>query len=133
MKILTFILKEKEYVMKLVPKNTDSVGVLSNNNMLVELDTNVTQELDFEGMARDIVRLIQHIRKEADLDVSNRINLNIQTTDKFIEKALNENLDYIKEQTLSSSFDLNKDINHVYKFNHELDSKNIVISFSVVK
>jgi isoleucyl-tRNA synthetase len=46
-------------------------------NMVVALDTTITEGLKLEGYARDIIRLIQDMRKEADYQVTDRITLHI--------------------------------------------------------
>ena len=44
---------------------------------MIALDIEVTDELEREGTARDLVRLVQQARRDADLDVSDRIALSI--------------------------------------------------------
>jgi len=125
-------LSEEDYSLNLVPKNTDSTGALSTNDTLVELDIIVTEELKLEGLARDIVRLIQQNRKEADLNISDRINLFISTNNELIKKAINENLTYIKEQTLSNSIEIG-DKKGKYSFEDKIEGEVIAIGFEVVK
>lgn len=48
--------------------------------MVIALDTTLTEELKFEGYARDIIRQIQDMRKEADYQVTDRISLHISGT-----------------------------------------------------
>lgn len=45
--------------------------------MVVAMDTTITEELKIEGYARDIIRLIQDMRKEANYNVTDRIKLSI--------------------------------------------------------
>ena len=45
--------------------------------MVVALDTTITEDLKLEGYARDIIRLIQDMRKEANYNVTDRISLSI--------------------------------------------------------
>ena len=55
---------------------TDLIGILPGGGFLI-LDGAVTAELAEEGLARDAIRLIQQARKDAGLDVSDRINLSV--------------------------------------------------------
>jgi len=48
---------------------------LSKDNLSVVLDTNITQELKAEGEARDLIRQIQSLRKENQLDLKNKIKI----------------------------------------------------------
>ena len=47
------------------------------------LDVNVTAELEAEGSARDIVRAVQQARREADLDISDRIVVTLSVDDEL--------------------------------------------------
>jgi isoleucyl-tRNA synthetase len=64
------------------------------------LDTHLTPELEAEGFAREIVRRIQSMRKELDLDVEDRISTEIKV-DKDKKTALQKWDDYIKVETRS--------------------------------
>ncbi|MEY3663298.1 MAG: hypothetical protein RI919_814 [Actinomycetota bacterium] len=55
---------------------TDLIGILPGGGFLI-LDGAVTAELAEEGLARDAIRLIQQARKDAGLDVSDRIKLSV--------------------------------------------------------
>ena len=55
---------------------TDLIGILPGGGFLI-LDGSVSAELAEEGLARDAIRLIQQARKDAGLDVSDRIKLSV--------------------------------------------------------
>lgn len=73
----------------------------ADNKAVVTLDTNVTDELKREGMARDFVRLVQTLRKDKDFNISDRIELCYATDDAELGKALDENKAYVAEQVLA--------------------------------
>lgn len=77
----------------------------ADNRAVVTLDTNVTDELKREGMARDFVRLVQTLRKDKDFNISDRIELCWQTSNPELSKALEENKAYIAEQVLAVKVD----------------------------
>ena len=64
----------------------------------------VHPELAREGIARDFVRMVQQLRKEKDLDVSDRISLVWMSSSDEVKQALAEHKDYIAEQVLATSF-----------------------------
>ena len=74
------------------------VGITSGGFVL--LDTKVTQELEREGCARDAIRQIQQARKDAGLDVSDRISLVLTADDESVV-ALEEHRDLISAEVLA--------------------------------
>jgi isoleucyl-tRNA synthetase len=68
------------------------------------LDTTVTEELREEGIMRELVRYIQNARKEAGLDVSDRIALLVETESPEIAQAIENHLETIKTETLTEEY-----------------------------
>ncbi|MBR1825325.1 MAG: isoleucine--tRNA ligase [Alphaproteobacteria bacterium] len=73
----------------------------ADNKAVLTLDTNITDTLKREGMARDFVRLVQTLRKDKDFNISDRIELCYATKDAELAQALQENQSYIAEQVLA--------------------------------
>jgi len=105
--IAGIILSDDDFELKLATKNNDekkfAILALPTNDYLVQLDIEVTQDLEDEGIARDIVRAIQQNRKDADLNISDHINLKIFSTNSRILEVAKSFEKYIKEQVLSDS------------------------------
>ncbi len=80
----------------------------TENNNFVVLNTDLTQELINEGIAREFISKIQNIRKEIDLDVADRIIIKYNSEEAVIE-ALSSFEEYIKNETLAS--EITKDMN----------------------
>lgn len=76
-----------------------SVGVLPGGGFVV-LNTEVTAELEAEGVARDMVRAIQQARKDADLVVSDRIRTTV-SADQTVLDALSAHRELVSEETLT--------------------------------
>lgn len=74
--------------------------VASEEGTTVLLDTHVSEELKREGYARDLVRFVQEMRKEADYQVDDRIYVAIEAQSE-IAAAVTEFADYIKRETLA--------------------------------
>jgi isoleucyl-tRNA synthetase len=85
-------LVEGEYELKLVPAEPDRSAALPGNVGVVVLDTDLTPSLLAEGVARDVVRAVQQARKDAGLDVSDRIALRLE--DFVAAEVLAEELVY---------------------------------------
>ena len=84
--------------------------VASGNGLTVALDVSLTDTLINEGIARELVNRIQNIRKDAGFEVTDKIAIQMKTNDK-LAKAVNENLSYIKNETLTASLTFNDEIN----------------------
>ncbi|MEX0158134.1 MULTISPECIES: isoleucine--tRNA ligase [unclassified Microbacterium] len=70
---------------------------------VVLLDTQTTPELEAEGLARDAIRVVQEARKNADLDVSDRIVLALNVSPDDAE-ALQAHAELIAGETLAVAF-----------------------------
>jgi isoleucyl-tRNA synthetase len=77
-------LLEGEYDLKLVSRDSGAAAELPHSSGLVILDTTVTPELTAEGIARDVVRVVQQARRDAALDVSDRIALTIDAPEAAV-------------------------------------------------
>ncbi len=97
------LLEVEEFSLKLEPKLEYStmISPLSSNDGLVLLDLNITDELMLEGIARDVVRAIQQMRKNNDLNITDRINVSLYTDDEKVKNSIVLWDQYIKDQTLS--------------------------------
>ena len=72
----------------------------SNSKTFVILNTELTEELILEGLAREIIRKVQSLRKEADLNIVDKIKVYYNGPIE-IEDAINSHLEYIKNETLA--------------------------------
>ncbi|MDI6911905.1 isoleucine--tRNA ligase [Nocardioides sp.] len=101
------VLAEGEYTLETVAGSADggsATGVLRSGGFVV-LDTAVTPELAAEGLARDLVRAVQQARKDAGLDVSDRISLTIGGSDE-VQAAARTHEQLITGETLATSYDV---------------------------
>lgn len=133
-RISDFEITKDEFDIKLEPRQ-DNIFTVEGQNILVMLDIKINQELEQEGAARDLVRLIQQFRKDANLDIANRINLHIKTNYKLLLKALEKYKKYIQEQTLATKLDVTDINNSNYKFtfNGDIDKNPVYVSFDVIE
>jgi isoleucyl-tRNA synthetase len=69
----------------------------------VSLDGRITPELRREGLARDAVRHIQKLRRDAGLDMADRIEVGFSTEDDEIAQSIVEWGDYIRTETLATT------------------------------
>jgi isoleucyl-tRNA synthetase len=79
--------------------------VANEGNLTVALDITITGKLKKEGVARELVNRIQNIRKSSGYEITDKINVTIQS-DERINEAVNENKTYIANQVLAQSIEL---------------------------
>jgi isoleucyl-tRNA synthetase len=94
----------EEYELKLVPAgggdNSGATTALPGGTGLLALDTELTPELEAEGTARDVVRSVQQARRDAGLEVSDRIRLAIGA-DAASAAAIEAHAEFLKAETLA--------------------------------
>jgi isoleucyl-tRNA synthetase len=74
----------------------EGLAVESGAGFVIALDTEITPQLALEGKARDLVRAIQDLRKDADLHMADRIVLQVIGADDVLQ----EHGEYVKGETL---------------------------------
>ena len=89
---------------------------------LVGLDTSLTEALEREGLARELVRTVQEARKQAGLEVSDRIRLRVVGS-PAVAAALAEHREYVMEETLSHELLDNGAFGPEYEAEHRLDDE----------
>ena len=98
------VLEDGEFSLALQPKEGVASQALSSNDAVVALDVEVTQELECEGLARDLIRMVQQARKQAGLHVSDHIQLWLELGEET-RGAIETHKDYLAEQTLADEVD----------------------------
>ncbi|NNE94494.1 MAG: isoleucine--tRNA ligase [Acidimicrobiales bacterium] len=94
-------LSEEEFERSLVPAEGVVAAALPGNDAIVVLDIDLTDDLRAEGTARDVVRAVQNHRKEAGLEVTDRILLSVDADDATLA-AIRSNLSWVEEQVLAT-------------------------------
>jgi len=100
-------LVEGEYALETVAAESDghsATGMLPTGGFVV-LDTDVTPELAAEGLARDVIRAVQQARKDAGLEVSDRISLTVGGSTE-VRAATQTHESLIAGETLATSVTL---------------------------
>lgn len=128
------VLEEGEYLIRVEPQEAlkQSAQALSTNDAIVLLDLALTDELKRKGIARDVVRMIQQARKDADLDISAHIDLTLDLPEEFAQ-AVQAHESYIREQTLAASLRTGDAAQAPHRFENTLEEQKVVIAFSLSK
>lgn len=90
------------------------------------LDLKVTPELKSEGIAREVIRHIQAARKDAGLNVDDRIKLSLSTGNKELTDAIQKHSEVIATETLAT--DLCENAEYKYSIEVKIDGADLKIS-----
>lgn len=85
---------------EIITKDIQGWVVAVDGNLTVALDTQLTEELKAEGLARELVNRIQNLRKNSGLEVTDRIRIKIKSNSS-LESAVEKNKLYICNETLA--------------------------------
>ncbi|AZQ43473.1 isoleucine--tRNA ligase [Nonlabens ponticola] len=79
--------------------------VANQSGTTVALDIQISPALKEEGIARELVNRLQNLRKDTGLEVTDRIDITVQSH-PAMDNALKTNEQYIKDETLADSLDI---------------------------
>ncbi len=91
-------LQPDEVIVQRIPK--PGLSVAGDNSIVVALDTTLSEALIQEGLAREVVRRINDLRKSAQLHISDRIITHFTASPRLAE-AIRAFADYVQRETLS--------------------------------
>jgi isoleucyl-tRNA synthetase len=127
-----FTLEPDEYELALQPADGVTAAGLRSNDAVVVLDTALTPELEAEGLARDVVRLVQNARKDDDLVVTDRVDLSVVAASDAVRSAIEHWNDYITEQVLAESLEFVDDAERTGIHDAMLDGARFAFALNVV-
>ena len=100
-------------------------SVASEGKTTVALDITLTDELQMEGLARDLVNRVQNMRKDMGLEVQDKIDIRINIGDDFVEKSVEANREYICTETQALSLELTDSLNAPQEV--EIDERTLAV------
>lgn len=103
----------------------EGLEVLSNKWITIDMDTNLTDDLINEGLAREVVNRIQRSRKDLNFNVEDRININFSGDEK-IAQVISQFQDYISKETLILTLKQDENVQNglefeIEKFNFKME------------
>ncbi|MBI4995215.1 class I tRNA ligase family protein [Candidatus Peregrinibacteria bacterium] len=111
-------------------RGREGFEVESCEGILVSLDTNITEELEKEGYARDIIRFLQELRKKAGYNISDRIYIYINAPKK-IQDAVTTFADIIKRETLATELQEGGDFEWDKEETVEIDGQKVKLGVRI--
>lgn len=120
----TIELEPQEIIVQTKP--TEGLAVAFDKLATVAIDTHVTPELRAEGLARELVRRIQEMRKEAGFNIEDRITTYYQAEESLAEVFRTWG-DYIKAETLTVNLLAETPPAESYQQSHQIDGNQVLI------
>jgi isoleucyl-tRNA synthetase len=104
----------------------EGFAVANEGAYLAALVTDLTPELVREGLAREFVRRVQDLRKSADLDVADRIKVNVVATPN-LEEAIRSNEEYVNAETLTTELNFREPPAGSARASDEFDGEKLTV------
>jgi len=117
-------LKPEEILVQTLP--AEGLAVAADKKVIVAIDETITPELRQEGLAREIVRRVQAMRKDADFDIADRITTYYQIEGE-LAKVFDDWGDYIMAETLSTRLVPSQPPAGAYQESHKVDGQTLLI------
>lgn len=95
-------------------KSAEGFAVAQEAGYLAAVDTRLSEELIMEGLAREVVRRVQEMRKEADFNIEDNIQIRYVASDR-LGKAIVQFSDYIRSETLGVSLEASDPTNGFFR------------------
>jgi len=105
--------------------------VATEGGITVALDINITDELQREGIARDLVNRIQNLRKDLGLEVQDKIKVTVDDDNEVINKSIQSNKEYICTETQALELDVTSGLQDYREL--EIDSFVVKLSIEALK
>ena len=93
-----------EEMVEYVAEPPENVSAADFDGGTVYVDTTLTEEIEAEGYARDVIRRIQEMRKELDLDVEEPIRVGFDIEDDRIAGLVDRHREFVAEETRTEAW-----------------------------
>jgi isoleucyl-tRNA synthetase len=104
----------------------EGLAVVADRMLTVGVDTVISDDLAAEGLARELVRRVQNLRKTADFDIADRITLFYQAEGK-VHRVFQQWADYIKAETLALSIEHQLIPEEAFQRKEQVDGQDVLL------
>jgi isoleucyl-tRNA synthetase len=122
----SFEVTPEEVEVKVLREVESGYAAAEDGGYVALLDTRLTPELVNEGLAREVIRRIQDMRKKADFNISDTIHISFAASDKVAE-AVEQFADYIRSETLGETLVKAEPSNGFHREEFEIDGENLLL------
>ncbi|HEX2906267.1 MAG TPA: isoleucine--tRNA ligase [Phototrophicaceae bacterium] len=101
-------------------------AVAQDGGYLAAVDTTLTEDLMMEGLAREVVRRVQTMRKDADFNIADTIHIRYTASER-LGRAIGKFADYIRAETLGTSLEVGESNNGFYRQEFSFDGETLAV------
>lgn len=105
--------------------------VATEGGITVALDIKITDDLQKEGIARDLVNRIQNLRKDLGFEVQDKIKVAVDDGNPFVTESIQSNMEYICAETQALEFEVLASMQNFSEM--EIDKFNVKLKIDVIK
>ncbi len=113
-------------------KSAEGYAIAEEGGYIAALDTRLTEELILEGLAREVVRRVQTLRKEADFNIDDRIVVRYVASER-VTKAIDSFAEYIRSETLSDKLEAKQPTDGFFHKEDNLEGETISLGVKRAK
>ncbi|MFB6175547.1 MAG: class I tRNA ligase family protein, partial [Halobaculum sp.] len=99
----------------------------------VYVNTELTEDVESEGYARDVTRRVQEMRKELDLEVDEEIVLAVDVADERVAGFVDDHREYVAEETRAAEFVTDGSSDADFDLTKEWDVEGVTVTISVAR
>lgn len=107
-------------------KSAEGFAVAEESGYLAALDTRLSEALILEGLAREMVRRVQTMRKDADFNIDDHILVRYVASDKLAQ-AINSHADYIRTETLCDTLEADDSMDGYHREEFTFDGETLSV------
>jgi isoleucyl-tRNA synthetase len=107
-------------------KSAEGFAIAEEAGYLAAIDTRLTDDLVMEGLAREVVRRIQTMRRDADFNIDDTIDIRYVATDRLAQ-AIKQFEAYIRTETLGKSLEAKKPTNGFHSEEFTFDGETLLL------
>lgn len=123
-----WILEKSDY--EVGYEGLDSDDMIAETDIIVKMDRTITPELEREGIARELSRFLNQMRKEADLALDEKITVQYHTDDKVFADVVTEFVHFLKDEALIQTLEHKKDSS--WRHTNSYIDEDKTITFTIV-
>jgi isoleucyl-tRNA synthetase len=105
----------------------EGFAIAQDSGYLAALDTRLTDELVMEGLAREVVRRVQTMRKQADFNIADTIHIRYAASEQ-LSRAITRFMDYIRAETLGESLEAGEPGDGFYRQDFSFDGETLSLA-----